>query len=71
MASDSRAVAHPAVPIIARMGRGLVLELRLAWGPKACMVERERERRMQTTENLTCEDALNMYIETSIVYSMP
>ena len=35
------------------------------------MVERERERRMQTTENLTCEDALNMYIETSIVYSMP
>lgn len=63
MASDSRAVAHTAVPIIAWTGRGLVLRLRLAWGPKACMVERERERRMQTTEIPMCEDALNMYKE--------
>lgn len=31
------------------------------------MVERERERRMQTTESPTCEDALNMYIEASMV----
>lgn len=27
------------------------------------MVERERERRMQTTEIPMCEDALNMYKE--------